>query len=140
MNNEQSTDKTRPNIGAGTPISINEARERIQLFRDKILDLPDYPDDTSKTVACLIKMEDLQMLLKETGVDGIRCYLSLRRDAQLGGQYCISFVMVATSYNRETGNYDDIIDETGSSDVFDFTAPCPNSCSPNSLLARADSA
>lgn len=118
----------------GTQIPLATAQDRARRFRETILGLPDYPDNTSKTKACLIYKDDIEGLISEGPFDGIRCYLGLRFDNELNEQV-ISLMMVRTELQAD-GTYKDIINETDptNSGIFDFTAPCPNTCSPTSPL------
>lgn len=118
----------------GTQIPLATAQERALRFRQTILGLPDYPANTSQTKACLIYKDDIEGLISEGPFDGIRCYLGLRFDDELN-QQVISLMMVRTEL-QDDGTYKDIINETDptNSGIFDFTAPCPNTCSPTSPL------
>lgn len=118
----------------GVQIPLIEAQVRLLRFRESILGLDTYPADTSKTKACLIHMNDLLGLLSERDLSGIRCYLGLRWDDEVG-QKVISLVMVGTRLLAD-GTHEDVIhaDDPTNSGIFDFTAPCPNTCSPDSPL------
>lgn len=121
-------------IASGTEITITEAQARIGHFQEAILGLSDYPENASKTKACLIHLPELLAMLGEGGISGIRCYLALRYDETVG-QNVTSLVMVKTRLTA-AGIHEDIINETdpAKSGIFDFTAPCPNTCSPGSPL------
>lgn len=121
-------------ISPGTEITVEEAQARIGHFQEAILGLSDYPENVSKTKACLIHLGELLSMLSEGGISGIRAYLALRWDPTLE-QNIISLVMVKTRLTA-AGIHEDIINEVDptKSGIFDFTAPCPNTCSPGSPL------
>jgi hypothetical protein len=108
-------------------ISLDEAKARLCDFQTNILGLSDYPSDVSQTKACLISMDDLNAIMAEKNLAGIRCYLGLRDDSDVG-QKVISLIMVGTTL---VGGVH--VDDTTA--IYDLTMPCPNTCDPNSALA-----
>jgi hypothetical protein len=134
MNQDQKQDISDPSFdGADTSISLEEAQEKVNAFRERILGLPDWPEDISRTKACHITRTDIEEMLGEGDIDGIRCYLALRNDIELEKQV-ISLVMVGTRLLAD-GTYEDVIlNAEGEPATFDFTMPCPKTCDPDSPL------
>lgn len=121
--------------GADTSISLDDAQVKVASFRERILHLADYPEGVSKTIACHITLTDLQDMMKEQDMDGIRAYLGLRYDESVG-EDVICLVMVGTRWNVEERIYQDIILDGvgGEYGIYDLTMPCPNTCDGSSPL------
>jgi hypothetical protein len=110
-------------------ISLAEAKARLCDFQTNVLGLSDWQASISKTKACLISMDDINAIMQEQDLAGIRCYLGLRQDSDVGNQKVISLIMVGTTLDGD-GNH---IDNTSA--IYDLTMPCPNTCDPGSALA-----
>ncbi len=125
--------KEVPNI-LGKVVDLPLATTEITTFRENILNLPDYPENASKTKACHVRRIDLEKMLNERpDIDGIRCYLGMRTETvgPLSGQYVTCLVMVGTYL--EDGIY---VDNLGPDNnlIYEFTTPCPDTCDPSSPL------
>lgn len=131
--NEKMSSATNKSTDTPPTISLDEAQARMLAFRTQILGLSEYPSDARKTKACMISMTDINDLLAEPDLAGFRCYLSLKADTT--GKRDIAFCIVGTRLDPATGEYIDVWENPdGSSAIYDFTMPCPNTCDATSPL------
>jgi len=140
-----STKKHHDEILAGTSISLTEAMDRTNFFRQAAKPL--FGNNTELVPkGFVIPFEDISALMakfSDPSVVGVRAYFTLTQDDFTGG---IRGVLVpVTAQYDETSNtviYKDLIvtysgDEATSSDtsIFDFTKPCPDACDNSSKLS-----
>lgn len=127
-------------------IPLEDAIARVTLFREKMLKSAAVPEE-SVPRAILIPIDDLLAIIqKYTTVDdegnvrstlkGVRTYFAIKpTDHDLPDEVTALVVAVDMQGNDliNTGTEIGLGDE-GGSEIYDFTAPCPSECDPESPL------
>jgi len=126
-------------------IPLEEAVARVTRFREKMIQSAAIPESNIPR-AILIPIEDLMaIILKYTTVDddgsikttlkGVRTYFAIKaEDENLTDEVTALVVAVDKKGNDLINTNVGLGDEGDGSEIYDFTAPCPDICDPSSPL------
>ncbi|MGF1923604.1 MAG: hypothetical protein ACQUHE_05455 [Bacteroidia bacterium] len=126
-------------------IPVNEAVARVTRFREKMIQSAAIPESNIPR-AILIPIEDLMSIIqKYTTVDdegnvrstlkGVRTYFAIKAtDQDLPDEVTALVVAVDLKGNDLINTGSGLGDDEEGSEIYDFTAPCPDICDPSSPL------
>lgn len=128
-------------------IPLEDAIARVTLFREKMLKSAAVPED-SVPRAILIPIDDLLAIIQKyvtvddegnvrSNLKGVRTYFAIKpTDHDLPDE--VTALVVAVDLKGKdlinTGNGVGVGPDEEETDIYDFTAPCPTECDPESPL------
>lgn len=109
---------------ANNPVELRDAQQRIKRWQL-------YIGSNFETKAFFISLDDIKTLYDEilasNGI-GVRAYLARTSEEQN------EILLVGVQQSSYSSQGKDIIEENGSSRIYDLTTPCPNMCDVESPL------
>lgn len=123
-------------------IPLSEAIDRVTRFRDQLIN---QVPDTNIPRAILIPIDDLLAIVQKyaaidadgkitTSLRGVRAYFAVKESDQALPDDVTALIVPVDKAGNDIITYQNTLQGTDDSEIYDFTKPCPDVCDPESPL------
>ena len=123
-------------------IPLSEAIDRVTRFRDQLIN---QVPDTNIPRAILIPIDDLLAIVEKyatidtdgnitSSLRGVRAYFAVKESDQALPDDVTALIVPVDKAGNDIITYQNTLQGTDDSEIYDFTKPCPDVCDPESPL------